>query len=373
MQFKYPFIKPEFPSSQEMTEDYEAIIAANWFTNFGPYEQKLSTEVANFVSPESGHATTVANCTLGLDLAIEALFNSEKKFVITQSFTFAAGPEMLIKNGYTPIFLDVQPGSWQMDINQARELLQFNDDIAGILLCNTFGVGNLDIADWEDLAKEKQVALIVDTAAGFGSKYNDNELVGARGDCEVFSLHATKPFAVGEGGLVTSKNNDLIEKIRSLQNFGFGNDKLVHQIGTNAKMQEINCAIGLRQLKKLKSRVEHRQYLLGVYKELLVEHGFTFQDNDSRSTVAFVSMLVPEGYKAGDIQKKLIDNSVEARRYYTPALHDHPKLIENSKVHSELTVTNDLTSRILSLPLLNDMEYDDVRYICNLIIGMNKD
>lgn len=369
MQYNIPFIRPSFPSIGEMSEDYQKIVTSNWYSNFGPYEKDLSFKAARYIG-EGVYATTVANCTLGLDIAVLALFDTSKKKALIQSFTFAAGAEVLIRNGYEPLLIDIEKETWQMNIEQAEDVIKSNaDDIAGILLCNTFGVGNPMIEKWEQLSTKYAIPLVIDSAAGFGSKYDDTERIGGRGDCEVFSLHATKPFAVGEGGLITSRNEELIQKLRSLQNFGFESDRIVHSIGTNAKMQEFSCAIGIRQLEKLADRVTTRQDKLQVYKDNLEADGFVFQPNDMASTVAFVSVLVPDTINASKAQQKLHEAGIEARRYYTPAIHLHEVLMAHSQIPRNLDVTNEISLAIISLPLLNDMTDSDIKAVCDTLKG----
>lgn len=367
VQYKIPFIRPSFPSIEEMSEDYQNIVTSNWYSNFGQYEKELSARAARYVG-DTVYATTVANCTLGIDIAVLALFDTSKKKVLTQSFTFAAGAEVLIRNGYEPILVDIEKQTWQMNIQKTEELItKKREDIAGILLCNTFGVGNPDIEKWEQLAKQYGLPLILDTAAGFGSRYTAGEIVGGRGDCEVFSLHATKPFAVGEGGLITSRNEQLIHKLRSLQNFGFENDRTVHSIGMNAKMQEFSCAIGIRQIDKLAERIHIRQDKLRIYKEQLEPQGFVFQPGDDMSTVPFVSVLTPDTIDASRAQERLIGSGIEARRYYTPAVHLHSAIMAHASISENLTVTEDISRSIISLPLLNDMTDEDITLICDTL------
>lgn len=361
-----------FPTSKEIAIDYEKIVASNWFTNFGPYEKILSERSGEYIG-KSVYSTTVANCTLGLEIAISELFLKDRQSVIMPSFTFVAGAEAIIKSGFNPLMIDINKDSWQPNLEQARLILENGAQmIAGILLCNIFGVGNKEIDQWEILSKEYQIPLIIDTAAGFGSAYNIDERVGARGDCEVFSLHATKPFSVGEGGLITSKNKAFIDSFRSAQNFGFESDRVVHRIGTNAKMQELTCAIGVRQLDKLEGRIKKRQDRYSLYVKLLAPHGYVFQENAELSTIAFVSTLVPEGVDAKEVQDTLLQTGIEARRYYTPALH-HQAIIrdvstfqENNLVHTEY-----VSKRILSLPLYDDMSDEDIAFICHTLKEMS--
>lgn len=368
MKYKIPFIKPNFPSVKEMTEDYEAIVASNWYTNFGPFERQLSVNVAKFVG-QGTSATTVANATLGLDIAIRALFtkSGNRDEVIMPSFTFAAGADVLLSAGYTPVFIDIKETSWQPDIDQAEEYLHQNtDSVRGILLCNIFGVGNEDIASWEELAKRYSIPLIIDSAAGFGSMYSHGQLLGARGDCEVFSMHATKPFSVGEGGLIVSKSIDLINKTRSLQNFGLS-DGTVVAIGTNAKLQEINCAIGSRQLIKLENRLKARRRVLRRYKSKLSSCGFKYQANDETSTVPFLSVVSVSKDEANKVKATLLDSGVEVRSYYSP-LHLHPYLQSLSVEFGKLSTTESIAERIISLPVHDDMSNDSVDEITKLIV-----
>ncbi len=361
-----PFIKPHLPSPQEVAEDYGEIIRSNWFTNFGPFEQKLCNAAENYLD-NGAFVTSVTNATLGLDLAIRALIgeNQRGKTVLMPSFTFAAGAEVIISNGLVPAFIDIDRHSLQPSLKEAEEFLSKNRDTsAGILLCNIFGTGNQSIDQWEYLAKEYEIPLIIDTAAGFGSRYSEDEKVGARGDCEVFSLHATKPFSVGEGGLITSRDESLIKKIRQLQNFGFGPNRVIIPGGTNAKMQEISAAIGVRQLVGFEERLSGRRSVLDVYKTHLT--GYDFQQNDSLSTVAFASVIAPDAQSATNFRERLSENGVEARTYYEP-LHFQSALAERAVWASNLLVTEDVASRIVSLPVHDNMSEDSIQRIIDSI------
>lgn len=367
MKYKTPFIKPHFPAPELVAEDYKNIVDSNWFTNFGPFETRFREQAAGYISSES-FGVTVPNATLGLELAIRALMKPEgnKKEVIMPSFTFIAGAEALISNGLTPVFVDINPTTWQPSLDLAREyIVQHKDNIAGLLLCNVFGVGNPDIKGWEGLAKEYELPLIVDSAAGFGSLYEDGTKVGSRGDCEIFSFHATKPFAVGEGGLIATKNIALAEKVREMSNFGFNASKEVAYIGTNAKLQELNAAIGLRQLENFSDRLSNRRESLVKYKSLLPN--FQFQQNDERSTIAFVSVKASSGEQAQRIINSLLENGIEARKYYKP-LHYENELKKYTKIASTLDVTEDVYASIISLPLHDDMNQEDIKLIADLVV-----
>lgn len=366
MKFNIPFIKPNFPAVDDLAKDYEAIVSSNWFTNFGPFEQEFSKSCGKFLGADI-HTTTISSCTLGLEAAIEILFDKRKQKVVMPSFTFAAGAEALLRSGFTPVFIDINSISLQPDLDQAKKLLKNDsDNYAGILLCNIFGVGNRDIEQWEELAELFSVPLIIDSAAGFGSRYSPSEKLGGRGNCEVFSMHVTKPFAIGEGGLVASRDVGFIQKIRSWQNFGFESDRNVHRIGTNAKLQEVNAAIGLRQLEKFEERLLGRRHTLSEYKRLLRNNGVSFQTNDELSTVPFVSALFESYELAHRIYQNLIDAGIEARRYYTP-LHKQEILSIYKDNATSLGVTEDIAERIISLPVHDNMRTGDIKIIVSVI------
>ncbi len=365
--YKVPFIRPSLPSSEEISEDYKKIVESNWFTNFGPYERRFCEETARFVDQET-YVTTAANATLAIDLAVRALLkkDSAKKQVIVPSFTFPSAVAVLVSHGYTPVLIDVDK-AWQPDLSQAKKYLKDNTEkVSGIILTNTFGVGNQKVGLWEKLAHKYSLPLIIDSAAGFGSQYEEGTHVGAHGDCEIFSLHATKPFAVGEGGLLVSRSPELIERVRSLQNFGYDSSRNITAVGTNAKLQELNCAIGLRQLEKLKDRIKNRQELLAYYKEGLQDLGFSFQENDHLSTVPFVSTMAPAKKVVDKMLKALHDGGVEVKRYYAP-LH----LQDIFHVHAEkpfsFHTTEKIASRILSLPLHDTMNKQTIDEIVGLM------
>lgn len=286
MQYNVPFIKPTFPSEEEISKDYIEIVKANWYTNFGPYEQKFRRSLGEYIG-QSTVAITFNNATSGLMAAIISLLGhgDGSQYILVPSFTFIAGAQAIIWCGYKPFFIDIDIKNLQMDYKIAENELHNSSSVAGILLCNSFGIGNPDIDKWESIAKARSLPLIIDSAAGFGSKYKDGRLLGAKGDCEIFSFHATKPFAVGEGGAVFTKNPKLASVIKDITNFGFGNNRDTEYLGFNAKMQEFNAAIGLAQLKKFNQQLQSRKLTYIKYLEGLKSYNFDFIENAENSSL----------------------------------------------------------------------------------------
>lgn len=377
MRSEIPFIKPKFPHSSEIATDIDAIVRANWYTNFGPKEQQFSRALEAHVGG-GVHVATLANGTLALIAAISCIIGrgNRDRFILMPSFTFIAVPQAAIWNNYRPWFIDIDPANWQPSVGSARAVLEASrDKIAGILVPNVFGVGNPDIGSWEQLSAEWGLPLIIDSAAGFGSKYREGELVGARGMCEIFSFHATKPFAIGEGGALTSRDPYLVDRVRGFQNFGFDETRSSHLLGMNGKLSEIGAAIGIRQLAGLENRLAGRREIFEGYRHRLEPKGLTFQPNAEKSShwCASVSAESPS------VKRLIIDSlklqGIQVRDYYNPALHLHPYFLHASENYQSggLEVTDDICSRIISLPIHDNMNaLDFERVVVAVSEGMER-
>jgi dTDP-4-amino-4,6-dideoxygalactose transaminase len=364
VRYKVPFIKPVLPASELIADDYAEIVASNWFTNFGPKEREFSAGVAEYIG-NGFHAVTFANATIALmGLAKAVLGEGDRtRFVLVPSFTFAAGPAAIEWSGHRPLFIDIDPHTLQPSIDSARRAIETHGAaIAGILFCNTFGIGASTVREWEALASELGLPMMVDSAAGFGSRYADSSVVGRAGIAEVFSFHATKPFAIGEGGAVVTRDAELALTLREFQNFGFGQGKGALKLGLNGKLQELNAAIGLRQLARIDAAVESRRSVLASYREELEPLGVHFPDNIERSSVCFASVVLPDGQRRDRALEHLISVGVEARAYYTPLVHHQPHF-DTCPTEGDLMNTDAISARVLSLPVHEAMPDDSVALV----------
>jgi dTDP-4-amino-4,6-dideoxygalactose transaminase len=368
MSFDVPFIKPVFPSSAVLASDFDQIVTSNWFTNFGPKEREFARGIADRVG--SGYeAVTFANATLGLLAVVQTVLGrgDDTKFVIIPSFTFAAGAEAIVWSGYKPVLIDIDRLSLQPSLEDARSLLESDDgSIAGILLCNTFGIGNDEVGQWEELARHHDVPLIIDSAAGFGSLYADGSAVGSRGRAEVLSFHATKPFAIGEGGAVVTKDADLAAELKSFQNFGFRGTSGATNLGLNGKLQEINAVIGLRQLEVFDQTIRQRQSVFRSYAAALSSAAVSIPDRLASSSVCFLSVLFDDAPARDTARDALTAARVEVRTYYQPALHLQP-YFGGTRRANDLANTDAVARTILSLPVHQEMDPAVIEHISGII------
>ncbi|TFD16875.1 DegT/DnrJ/EryC1/StrS aminotransferase family protein [Cryobacterium sp. TMT1-21] len=367
--YKVPFIRPSFPRAEDIATDMGRIVEANWYTNFGPYEREFSEAVASYVGP-GFKAATFANATLGLMAALSEVIGrgDGSKFIIVPSFTFAAGPQAIDWCGYQPLFIDVEADTLQPDLVAAQTAHdEFGNQVAGILLCNTFGIGNSRVDEWDRWARETGLPLVIDSAAGFGSDYADGSKVGRAGVCEVFSFHATKPLAVGEGGAVVSSDVDLVSRLRSFQNFGFNaSGGGATSLGLNAKLQEINAAIGLRQLSTLDRALTTRRTVVNRYRAELPRPFFRFPQQIEFSSVCFATVGLPDTASQQRALALLQSAGVEARSYYSPAVHRQDYFKTSARIGS-LPATEHAVATGISLPVHQDMDPADVDLVISTL------
>ncbi|MBA3758511.1 DegT/DnrJ/EryC1/StrS family aminotransferase [Candidatus Saccharibacteria bacterium] len=366
MKQKLPFIKPFFPSSSELAEDLERIHKNNYYTNNGPIYFEFKEAVEKYLG-QGVHAVVLNNATTALLLAIKAICEPpySKKYIALPSFTFPAGPLAVDWCGYEPIFFDVEKSSAQPSIDSFNNLhAKYDKQLAGILIVNNFGIGNAEITKWEELSRRYKLPLIIDSAPGFGSVYPDGTLLGAHGNCEIFSLHATKPFGIGEGGLVTTRDADLASRIESLKNFGFDQDKLTTTQGMNGKITEFDCAIGLRILRDFDSVLNKRRLVYRRYEENLKNADVAFLPHAASASIQFATIVI-NSYARNLVLNKLSDGGIEARTYYAPAVHKHPYFRNN--LRTELLNTEEFSEQVISLPVHYDLSFDKVDEICSII------
>lgn len=360
MSFEIPFIRPVFPSPELVASDYARIVESNWYTNFGPREREFSAALGTYMG-DGYIAVTFANATLALMALCQAALGrgDGSKEVLVPSFTFAAGPAAVEWAGYVPRFIDVDTASLQPSIDEARAALDGGSDVAGILLGNTFGIGNAQIAEWEQLAEEYGVQLLIDSAAGFGSVYPGGRRVGTAGLAEVFSFHATKPFAIGEGGAVVTRDPALARSLAEFQNFGFSQGLGSAQLGLNGKLQELNAAIGLRQLATIDEAVQRRQAVVAAYRRGFEGLDIAFPRGIDESSVCFASIVLPDRGSRDAVLAALIEAGVEARAYYSPAVHTQPHFAAAPR-QGGLRGTGAVVDSVLSLPVHQDMAQRDI-------------
>lgn len=361
-----PFLRPSPPRLSEHIDELREIEVSGQYSNFGPVNTRFEQEVRQKVFHNTGAVTSVANATLGLMLAIKAVIGDETagRYALMPSYTFAATAQAALWAGLQPLFCDIDPETWLPSKESEKELIaRFGRDIAVVMPYATFGAA-LDLDYYQSLG----VPIIVDAAASLGSLGSDGQGFGT--GCRypiVYSLHATKTFSTSEGGIVYCANNHIISRIRKMSNFGFGIPRTATMPGLNAKMTEIGALLALLKLRDLDAAVKQRTALFERY--MAAELPLTFQERTTDLQAhQFVPALLP-AYQSGSSEKirtQLGEMGIGTAAYFRPHLSEHPYFATRS-IAGSLRVTQNVSSRTISLPLSEAMSYDDVDYVCDAL------
>jgi dTDP-4-amino-4,6-dideoxygalactose transaminase len=314
----------------------------------------------------------VANGTIGILLALRALTRQAPKGasqVLLPSFTFPATAQAVVWNGFEPVFVDIDPDHWHLSPTALeRALADRAGSVAAVLAVSAFGTPPpAEVRDtWQVLASEHPAPLLIDSAAGFGAAADDGLPVGAQGDAEVVSFHATKPLAVGEAGAIFTRRPELAEEIRRLANFGLDDRRqAVDDHGINGKLSEHGAATALAALDSLPQALAARRARAS---SMLAELGDEFgtQFGHARGTWQFVPVSARDGRHRQRVLSAA-QGQVELRTYYEP-LHQMPAF--RATTHSDaLTATEAIGARIISLPLAIDLTEAEVERVVTVVRG----
>ncbi len=258
-----PLLVPDMPSAEELLPYLKQIDENRWYTNFGPLVQEYEGKLSNWLTERSGrdvHAVTVNSGTAALELGLSVLNLKPGARVLLPGITFVASATAITRMGFEPVFTDIDNDSWLLTPELARGVIQYTN-IDAVMPVATFGVPH-DEAQWDQFTADTGIPVLIDAAAALASQN-----VGETTHC-AYSLHATKPFGVGEGGVVASGDNESIDRIRVLSNFGLEKRGLAnHQRATNAKLSEYHAAVGLLQLSRQNKLSTNHQHIVSLYRQ----------------------------------------------------------------------------------------------------------
>jgi dTDP-4-amino-4,6-dideoxygalactose transaminase len=354
------FQAPALPPLDALAPYYRLAEEARWYANGGPCAQLLSERLAAAVGG-GAEAVLVSNATAGLLVALRAVVGEavgDRRLVVLPSFTFVATAAAVQWAGFEPLLVDVDTRTWHLDLDAVDAALEARaGEVAAVLACSTFGTPPTakEQARLDGLAAAHGIGVVYDSAAAFGACDDQDRPAGRSGHAEVFSFHATKPFAVGEGGCVTTAVPEIAQRLRELCNFGFDADRRVSEVGINAKMSELHAATGLAVLDRYDALLHRRRLVAARYREALEPLGWRFQAGAARSTVQFVPVLAPSPAAREDALQLASENGIELRTYFDPPLHQMPAFAGAEQAGS-LSGTSFLSERALSLPMADDID-----------------
>lgn len=306
------------------------------------------------------------NGTIALLTALQALRVTGE--VITTPYSFVATSHSLIWNRLTPVFVDIDPVTFNLDPKKIEEAITANT--TAIMPVHCYG-NSCDVKQIQEIADNYNLKVIYDAAHAFGVEDQQGSILNY-GDLSVLSFHATKVFNTFEGGAIVCHDKKMKQYINRLKNFGIVDEVTVVAPGINGKMSEINAAFGLLQLGHMDVVLEKRKAVFSLYTSLLkdVKGIELINFNNTKSNYSYFPILVnPEyGLTRDELYLKLKDKGIFARRYFYPLISDLPMYRGlSSASRGNLVNAFSISERILCLPIFPDLELSVVEEICSLI------
>lgn len=352
---KFPFVRPEIPRPEEWTPFLEIAYERRYFTNFGTVETRFASELADKFGDEETAVTLACNATAGLTAALIA--NDVSGLVAVPDFTFPATLTAVLAAGCEPLVCDVNASTGEIDASALAEH-PFVDRLNAIMPVRTYGFVR-DLTPLVDLAEKLSIPIIVDSAAALGAA----DVSASRNITEVFSLHATKSFGIGEGGAIFHRK-ELKSRLVSALNFGLREDRSFGP-GLNGKMSEFQAAIGLAQMDHIDRLVEARRDMANWYFEILsVWADLTYPADPGPAPWTNFPIYLPNGLNAASLQDEAARHGFQIRRYYYPTLTAG---FTGGGHTSDNPIAKNLSERAICLPLYSDVTADEKLEIHSLI------
>jgi dTDP-4-amino-4,6-dideoxygalactose transaminase len=362
--------KPSLPPLNEFKEVLKEIWNSEYITNSGPFHEKLEEELADYLGVK--YISLFSNGTLALITALQAL--DVKGEVITTPYSFVATTNSLIWNGITPVFADINSDDCNININEIEA--KITAKTTSIMPVHVYGKP-CDVDGIKKLADKYKLKIIYDAAHAFGVKYKEQSVLNY-GDLSILSFHATKVFNTIEGGAIISHTKEMKTKIDNLKNFGIVNETTVVYPGINAKMNELQAAYGLLNLKYIEIEIEKRKQIYNYYVKSLKDiKGIIIYDvtNVSGYNYGYFPIFVNEQYpfSRDELFNILKRNNIYTRRYFYPLISDFP-IYSSIASASRTNLPNAViaTETVLCLPMYANLDEETISFIAHVIKKTNK-
>jgi dTDP-4-amino-4,6-dideoxygalactose transaminase len=341
-------------------EHYNSYLKKIWesghLTNNGPFVQELEKKLKDYFGCK--HFFFVNNGTIAIQIAIKVL--NLKDEVITTPFSYVATTSSIAWENCSPIFADIDPKT--LCINPDEIEAKITNKTTAIVATHVYGIP-CNVEKIETLAQKYNLKVIYDAAHAFGVKYKNKALVNY-GDISTLSFHATKLFHTIEGGAIITNNDELAHKISYMRNFGHNGQEAFWGIGINGKHSEFNAAMGLCVFpdidKIINARLNHSETYSKLLNKDIISRPELPRDTDYNYAYYPVLFKSEEDLLKAKIALNKLD--IFPRRYFYPSLN---KL--NYVGNQPMLVTEDISPRVLCLPLYFDLSYEDIIKICNAI------
>lgn len=365
-----PVFRPTLPPYEDfcliLNPSYESGIVT-----VGKTVENFETTALEYTG--SKNAVAVSNCTSGLMLVFAALELSPNSEVILPSFTFAATVQALIWNNLIPVYVDCLPNTFTIDPAQVEKAI--TPQTSAIYAVNIFGLPP-DVDELTNISARHGIPLVFDSAQGLGSVYK-GKASGAFGQCEIFSLSPTKVITAIEGGLVTTNDDTLAVKLRSMRDYGKGPDgqEMIYN-GLSARMSEFHASIGLLSLRNAEHLIGARMRLIQAYRDRLgTLPGCSVQEwpANRKSSGNYFTLLIGPKAKADreTVYQALWASKIQSKKYFYPPVHVQTAFKDRPhRVVGDLPNTWNVSRASLALPLFAHMTDEQQDRVCGVVEGV---
>ena len=353
---------PTLSPLSEVTELLQGVWQSGVMTHNGPLLQKFEKEVKEWHGAK--YHTVVVNGTVALQMAIKAL--ELKGEIITTPFSFIATTSAILYEGCTPVYVDIDPDTLTIDPSKIEAAI--TENTVAIMPVHVFG-NSCNIEAIDAIAKKYNLKVIYDACHSVGVKYKGQSVFNY-GDISCTSYHATKMLNSGEGGGCYTNNPDLDAKLKRIRFFGFSEDKTnVMEGGANFKMTEVHAAVGLANLNYLQEALDDRKVKYMHFKERLsVNPSLKFQKLIDDCNYSYFPVIFDSEENLLKVEKALAAEKIFARRYFYPSLNTFTDIVP----YVEMPVSEDISKRILCMPLYKALSLEDVDRIINITLNSLK-
>lgn len=361
--------RSSLPEFEEYLNEIRDIWDSHWLTNMGPKHKRLQDELKKYLDVENVDLFTNGHMAIELTLQAMDLHGD----VITTPFTFASTTHAIVRNGLEPVFCDIDPISYTIDVQKIEGLI--TEKTCAIMPVHVYG-NICDTEKIDEIAKKHKLKVIYDACHTFGETYKGKG-VGAFGDASCFSFHATKVFNSIEGGAVTFRDSSLGVKLYELKNFGIHGPEEVDAVGANAKMNEFCAAMGICNLRHVQAEIDKRQNVANRYRNNL---GFieglqlNIIQKDVKSNFAYFPVVFNEevfGASRDEVYDALVKHNIFARKYFYPLTNSFSAFHGKYNV-LETPIALRVSKSVLTLPMYADLALEDVDRICEIILSCRK-
>jgi perosamine synthetase len=352
-------------------------IQTNWISSHGKYIEQFEEAFAKFC--DTKYAVSCCNGTTALHLALESLGIGKGDEVIIPTFTMVATCNAVIYSGAKPVLVDSELETWNIDINKIED--KITDKTKAIMPVHTYG-HPVDMEPLLKIAKKHNLFVIEDAAEAHGAEYKGQK-AGSLGDIGCFSFYANKIITTGEGGMITTNNKELANKVKSLRNHAFGEPRFLHkELGFNYRITNIQAAIGVAQIEIADQLVSARINNAKIYNSLLKGvSGITLPPEKewAKNVYWMYGILIDKdefGVDATTLRKKLFEKGIDTRQFFIP-MHKQPVYTGNDERFPDVNVDCPISEKLCDegfyLPSSSSLTMEQIKSICDTIKAISNE